>query len=123
MKNSKNIIFSYININYIRNKFDTLCDLISKNEDILSVTETKLDPSFPNLQFLIPGFHEPMRLDITANVVVYIKSSLPSRIMSNFKLPENIQVIPFEFNLRREKWLFVSIYKPPLQSNNYFLTF
>ena len=123
MKNPKNIIFSYININYIRNKFDTLCDLISKNEDILSVTETKLDPSFPNLQFLIPGFHEPMRLDITANVVVYIKSSLPSRIMSNFKLPENIQVIPFEFNLRREKWLFVSIYKPPLQSNNYFLTF
>ena len=69
MKNPKNINFSYININYIRNKFDTLCDLISKNEDILSVTETKLDPSFPNSQFLIPGFHEPMRLDITANVV------------------------------------------------------
>ena len=26
--------------------------------------------------------------------------------MSNFKLPENIQVIPFELNLRKEKWLF-----------------
>ena len=126
MKNPKNIIFSYININSIRNKFDNLCDLISKNVDILSVAETKLDPSFPNSQFLIPGFHEPMRLDITSKrggMLVYIKSSLPSRIMSNFKLPENIQVIPFEFNLRKEKWLFVSIYKPPLQSNNYFLTF
>ena len=65
-----------------------------------------------------------MRLDITrkrGGMLVYIKSSLPSRIMSNFKLSENIQVVPFELNLRKEKWLFVSVYKPPLQSNNYFL--
>ena len=65
-----------------------------------------------------------MRLDITSKrggMLLYIRFSLPSRIMSNFKLPENIQVIPFELNLRKEKWLFVSIYKPPLQSNNYFL--
>ena len=124
MKNPKNIIFSYININSIRNKFDNLCDLILKNIDILSVTETKLDPYFSNSQFLIPGFHEPMRLDVTSKrggMLVYIKSSLPSRIMSNFKLPKNIQVIPFELNLRKEKWFFVSIFKPPLQSNNYFL--
>ena len=30
------------------------------------MAESKLDPSFPNSQFLIPGFHEPMRLDITS---------------------------------------------------------
>ena len=41
--------------------------------------------------------------------------------MSNFKLPENIPAIPFELNLRKGKWLFVSIYKPPLQSNSHFL--
>ena len=76
--NPQNIIFSYININSFRNKFDNLCDLISKNVDILSVAETNLDPSFPNSQFLIPGFHEPMRLDITrrrGRMLVYIKSS------------------------------------------------
>ena len=44
IKNSKNMIFSYIIINSIRNKFDNLCDLISKKVDILSVAETKLDP-------------------------------------------------------------------------------
>ena len=63
------------------------------------MAKTKLDPSFPNSQFLIRGFHEPMRLDITSKhggMLVYIKSSLPSRSMSNFKLPENIQVITFE---------------------------
>ena len=88
------------------------------------MSETKLDPSFPNSQFLIPGFHQPMRLDITSKrggMLVYIKSSFPSRIMSNFQLPENIQVTPFELNLRKENWLFVSVDKPPLQSNNYFL--
>ena len=112
MKSPQNIIFSYININSIRNKFDNLCDLISKNVDILSVGETKLDPSFPNSQFLISGFHEPMGLDINSKrggMLVYIKFSLPARIMSNFKLPENIQVIPFKLNLRKEKWLFVKI--------------
>ena len=77
MKNPKKTIFSYININSIRNKSDNLCDLILKNLDILSVAETKLDPSFPNSQFLIPGFHEPMRLDITSKrggMLVYIRN-------------------------------------------------
>ena len=83
MKNPKNIIFSYININSIRNKLDNLCDLVSKNVDILSVAETKLDASFLNSQFLIPGFNEPMKLDITSKrggMLVYIRSSLPSKL-------------------------------------------
>ena len=65
-----------------------------------------------------------MRFDITSKrggMLVYIKSSLASKIMTNFRLSENIQVITFELNLRKEKWLFVSIYKPSLQSNSYFL--
>ena len=98
--------------------------MISKIIDILSAAETKFDLSFPNSQFLILGFHEPMRLDITSKrggMLVYIRFSLPSRLMSNFKLPENIQVIPFELYLRKEKWLFVGIFKSPLQSNIYFL--
>ena len=41
--------------------------------------------------------------------------------MSNFKLPESIQVVPFEENLRKRKWLSISAYKPPLRSSNYFL--
>ena len=56
-----------------------------------------------------------MRLDITSKrgvMLIYMKSSFPPRIMSNFKLPQNIQVIPFELNFRRKKWLFVShLYK------------
>ena len=33
----------------------------------------------------------------------------------------SIQAIPFEINLRKEKWLVTSIYRPPLQNSEYFL--
>ena len=124
MKNPKNIIFSNININSIRNKFENLCDIVGNNVDVLSIAETKLDSSFPNAQFLLPGFHEFLRLDInhrSGGLLVYIKASLPSKILTKIKLPINIQIIPFEINLRKRKWLFVSIYKPPSQSNQCFL--
>ena len=123
-KNPKNIIFSYININSNRNKFENLCDIVGNNVDVLSIAETKLDSSFPNAQFFLPGFHEPLKLDInhrSGGLLVYIKASLPSKIFTKFKLPVNYQIIPFEINLRKEKSLFVSIYKPPSQSNQYFL--
>ena len=32
-----------------------------------------------------------------------------------------IQAIPFEINLREEKWLVISICRPPLQNSEYFL--
>ena len=98
--------------------------MVGNNVDVLSIAETKLDSSFPNAQFLLPAFQEPLRLDInhqSSGLLVYIKASLPSKILSKFKLPIDIQIIPFEINLRKEKWLFVSIYKPLSQSNQYFL--
>ena len=64
LKNPKNIIFSYININLIHNKFENLCDIVGNNVDVLSISEAKIDSSLPNAQFLLSGFHETLRLDI-----------------------------------------------------------
>ena len=36
-------------------------------------------------------------------------------------MPKNIQIIPFELNLRKEKWMFMCIYRPPVQNKQYFL--
>ena len=124
-KNAGNIIFSYLNINSIRKKFENLCELVAGNVYILCIAETKLDPSFSNSQFLIPSFHKPLRMDVSSwrgELLVYIKPSLPSKMSTKSKLPNNIQIIPFELNLRKGKWLFVSIYKPPLQNNQYFVS-
>ena len=82
------------------------------------MTETKSDISFPYSQILIPGFHETMKLDITSirgGMLIYIKTFLLSRTLANFKLPETIQVIPLEINLRNQNWSLASIYKSPLQ--------
>ena len=56
----------------------------------------------------------------SGGLLVYIKASLPSKIVTKFKLPIKIQTIPL-LNVREEKWLFVSICKPQSQSNQYFL--
>ena len=52
VKNVGKLIFATLNINSIRNKFDELKSLIIGNIDVLVVTETKLDDSFPSAQFL-----------------------------------------------------------------------
>ena len=48
--NFNRLVLAHININSIRNKFDTLVQQIN-NIDILMVSETKLDNSFPDAVF------------------------------------------------------------------------
>ena len=36
-------------------------------------------------------------------------------------MPKNIQITPFELNLRKEKWMLMCIYRPPVQNKQYFL--
>ena len=56
-KNSKNIIFSYLNINSIRNTFDSVKAALVDYIDIFIAAETKINESFPTAQFAIDGFH------------------------------------------------------------------
>ena len=114
----------YLNINSIRNKFGDLYKIIDGNIDILCIAETKLDESFPNNPFILVRCHLPCRLDITdkkSGLMVFVKSHVTSRRLNDFKIPPNIQIIPFEINLRKEKWLVASIYKAPSPENKYFL--
>ena len=47
-KNPSNVIFSFLNINSIRYKFENLKFFCMNNVDILLIGETKLDSSFPD---------------------------------------------------------------------------
>ena len=55
-KNLPQILFAHLNINSLRNRFDALVDHIKRNVGILVISETKLDESFSEGQFEIPGF-------------------------------------------------------------------
>ena len=61
--NLHRIIIAQININSIRNKFKALVNGVRGNVDILMISETKIDDSFPPTQFLIEGLTTLYSLD------------------------------------------------------------
>ena len=78
------MIRAQLNINSIRNKFDSLVNIINNNIDILMISETKLHPSFATGQFHIHGFSEPYRLDGNGNSggrLLYIREDIPSKLI------------------------------------------
>ena len=95
----------------------SLREVVMENVNILAIAETEIDESFPTAQFLLVGYHSPYRLGKSpksSGILVYVKSSIPSRQLNFPNLPYKIQAIPFELNLRKEKQLVISIYRPPL---------
>ena len=54
-KSPDKLILGHVNINSIRNKFDALTYIIGNNIDIILISETKTDDSFPTAQFLFKG--------------------------------------------------------------------
>ena len=62
-----NKIVAHLNINSLKNKFDSLISQITGSIDILMISETKLDKSFPIGQFIIEGFSVPCRVDQNGN--------------------------------------------------------
>ena len=67
VSNINRLIFGHLDLNSLRNKFNFLCEQIKGYIDILMLSESNLDDSFPLGQFLIDGFHAPFRLDHDKN--------------------------------------------------------
>ena len=111
-KNLNRPIIAQLNINSIRNKFKFLEKDICANLDILLISETKLDDSFPSAQFLLDGFSKPYRLERCSNgggILLYIRDDIPSRLLSNSNKTESIFT---EINFRKKKWLICASYNP-----------
>ena len=66
--------------------------------DIFTIAKTKLDYSFPEGQFLLPGMKRPFRLDVTSRkckLLVFVDNDIPSKYLQSFPLP-GLQAISFE---------------------------
>ena len=61
--NLNKLIFANLNINSIRNRFEELISQVKCTVDVLMISETKIDDSFPIANFLIDGFGQPYRID------------------------------------------------------------
>ena len=65
------VILAQLNINSIRNKFNLLGEGIKGKVDVLMISETKIDKTFPPRQFYIEGFY----IDIKFMGVVFLYMS------------------------------------------------
>ena len=114
----------YLKINSFRNKFDSLKAIVSQNLDILMVAETKIDDSFPQGQFYMEGYADPLRLDRNCEgggLLVYVKSDITMKQLNSFKFELDMEFVCFEINLRGNKLALVSAnFRPPSQSQNHF---
>ena len=92
-----------LNINSLSSKFDDLKVLISGTFDILIITETKLDDTYPISQFHIDGYSMPYRPDRNRNgggVIIYVRvmqsnymrDDIPSKVLRKHLFPNDIEV-------------------------------
>ena len=96
LKFPKKLIIGHININSIRNKFEILKSMLSEVLDVLMITETKLDDSFPEQQFHIEGFNIPFRLDRNRHgggLLLYVHNAINAVLLKSYVFPDNIEAL------------------------------
>ena len=112
LENVNRLICAQLNINSIRNKFESLKEIVGTNVDILLICETTLDSSFPRAQFHIHGIGEPYRFGRNGKgggILSYIRDYIPSKLIESKMTIEGLFV---EINLRKKKWLLCCSYNP-----------
>ena len=88
------------------------------NIDILMISETKLDDSFPTGQFSINGVNEPIRQDRNKNCggnLLYIREDKSTKVFFEI-LP--IDGFYIEINLHNKKWWLLSCSHNPDEKGN-----
>ena len=103
---------AHLKINSLRNKFDSLISQMTGSIDILMMSETKLDDSFPIAQFIMEGFRVPYRVKRNGNgggIMLFVREDIPTKLLSVENSPTEAFFI--EINLRK-KTLFSCSYNP-----------
>ena len=79
-KNTDRPVIAQLNINFMAPKFEPLVSLVKDNIDLLMVSETKVDDSYPTEQFKIEGYSKPIRLDRNRHgggLMIFSRDDLP----------------------------------------------
>ena len=113
-KHLGNPLFSYYNINSLRNKFFEIKDLASKSlPDILTLAETKIDSEFKDAEFILDGYYRPQRKDFSSNsggLIQYVRNGIIYSPKPEFEL-NNFESISTELTFNKQKWLLLSFYR------------
>ena len=116
-----NPIIGYLDINHLSSKIDYLREICSKSPiDILCIDETKLDSSYPDAQFEIPGYqYPPYRKDRNKNgggKIVFIREGLITKRLKAFK-GDISETICLEVMISKKVSFIIYVYRPPYNYN------
>ena len=96
---SRTNIIGYLKINSVRNKFDSLIEII-KNLNIFFISESKLDAWFPKNQFKIKNYkcfrHGRSKYD--GGLMFHSCEGIPCNILTNLTVSLNVEMVAIGFH-------------------------
>ena len=123
-KNADRPVIGQLNINFIAPKFEPLVSLVKDNVDLLMISETKVDDTYPTTQFKIDGYSKPIRLDRNRHgggIMIFTRDDLTCHKLNSHNLPSDVECIFMEMRIRQSAWLIVGGYNPHKNNISYFL--
>ena len=120
LKHNKNPIIGYLNINSLQNKLTDLKVILKYLLlDYLILSETNIDKSFPNAQFISEGYEIRAKRDrnkFGGGLIEYVRKSLICKRTAKYE-PKSIECLCSEITFSKKKWVNFSIYRPPNREN------
>ena len=114
-KFTKSLFFEHLNVNSVRNKSEALEFLIKDKLDVFLVSESKLDSSFPEAEFKIPGYRifRQDRDEYGGGLIFFNNQNIPCKKIETFHFTSSIEILTLDINLGKVKLLVFGTYKPP----------
>ena len=113
---SKELLLCHLNINSIQNKFDELVDVIHKlKAHIIFIGETKIDSTYPNSQFYIPGYSlfRKDRKKGGGGILAFVSAVIPCKRLNFNRTYKCIEAIELEITVGRKEMILIGMYRPP----------
>ena len=92
--------------------------------DILLISETKIDASFPLNQFILKGYSTPFRADRNSQgggLIMYVREDIPCKELKMSNIPGYFEAMFIELIIGRTKWFLMGGYNPKKGKIYYFL--
>ena len=110
------LLLSHLNINSIQNMFEELKQIVVESRvQIMVVSETKIDASYPDSQFHIPGYHihRQDRKKGGGGVLMFVTSKIESKRIKFDRRYKTIEIMALQIALKTKNLILLAIYRPP----------
>ena len=111
--NLNKLVVAHLKISFIKNNFEVLIQDVIRHEDLLMISKTINDESFPKSQFLIKGFSDPCRVDQNIHgggTLLHVREGKTAKLLLREPIP--LECFFVELNLRKRNWIISFSYNP-----------